>query len=145
MAERVAIIDASDLVLGRMASLVAKRSLNGEKVIIVNAEKAVISGKRLSIIKESHDFLQIGHPRKGPFHPRIPDDIVKRTIRGMLPWKKPKGRQAYKRIQVFIGIPEEFKEKEKETFPEADASNLRCPYIRVSQLAESIGWKPKGR
>jgi len=79
------IIDADGLILGRMASHIAKRLLDGEKIIIVNAEKAIISGKRLSILREKHEFLQVGHYRKGPFHPRRPDRIVKRVIRGMLP------------------------------------------------------------
>ncbi|MEM1514999.1 MAG: 50S ribosomal protein L13, partial [Candidatus Bathyarchaeia archaeon] len=83
--ERTRIIDATGLVLGRMASVVAKRLLNGEKIIIVNAEKAVISGDKYIIIRRYHNYLQIGHPGKGPLHPRRPDRIVKRAIRGMLP------------------------------------------------------------
>ncbi len=140
--ERTSIIDADSLILGRMASVVAKRLLNGEKIIIVNAEKAVISGKRLSLIREAKDFLQVGHPGKGPYHPRRPDQIVKRTIRGMLPRKKPRGQQAYKRLQVFIGIPDELKDVEMEKIPEANAEKLRCPYIRVADLARAVGWNP---
>jgi len=142
--ERTSIIDADSLILGRMASVVAKRLLNGEKIIIVNAEKAVISGKRLSLIREAKDFLQVGHPGKGPYHPRRPDQIVKRTIRGMLPRKKPRGQQAYKRLRVFIGIPDELKDVERETIPEANAEKLRCPYIRVADLARAVGWNPIG-
>jgi len=142
--ERTSIIDADSLILGRMASVVAKRLLNGEKIIIVNAEKAVISGKRLSLIREAKDFLQVGHPGKGPYHPRRPDQIVKRTIRGMLPRKKPRGQQAYKRLRVFIGIPDELKDAERETIPEANAEKLRCPYIRVADLARAVGWNPIG-
>jgi len=93
-----AIIDATELILGRAASVIAKRLLQGETIVIVNAEKAAISGKRLSIIKEAKTFLEVGHPRKGPLHRRRPDQIVRRTVRGMLPWKKPKGKQAYKRL-----------------------------------------------
>jgi len=138
---RVRIIDANNLVLGRMASIVAKRLLNGERIIIVNAEKAVISGKRLSILKEAREFLQVGHFRKGPLHRRRPDTIVKRVIRGMLPRRKPRGMEALKRLRVYIGVPQEFEDKEKETIPEVDARNLRGPYIRVSELARSVGWK----
>lgn len=137
-------IDANGLILGRLASVVAKRLLNGERIIIVNAEKAVISGKRLSILREAKKFLEIGHPGKGPHHPRRPDEIVKRAVRGMLPRKKPRGREALKRLRVFIGLPEEFKDREKERIPEADSRSLRCPYIRLSNLAKEIGWKPVG-
>jgi len=141
---REAVIDAEDLILGRMASVVAKRLLNGERIIIVNAEKAVISGKRLSIIREAKEFLQVGHHRKGPFHPRRPDQIVKRTIRGMLPRKKPRGKDALKRLRVYIGVPKELEDRRKETIPEAHAGKLRCPFIRVADLAKEIGWKPVG-
>lgn len=134
-------IDAKGLVLGRMASIVAKRLLNGERIHIVNAEEAVISGRRLSILRESKEFLQVGHFRRGPLHPRRPDMIVKKTVRGMLPRKKPRGQEALKRLRVHIGVPQELRDREKKTMPEADARNLRGPYIRVSELARNIGWK----
>ena len=140
--EHAIIIDAKGLVLGRMASVIARRLLQGETVIVVNAEKAVISGKKQSRVKEAKTFLEVGHPRKGPFHPRRPDQIVRRTIRGMLPWKKPKGKQAYKRLRVFIKVPEEFRGKEVQTIPEVSADNLKCPYITVGELAKEIGWTP---
>lgn len=134
-------IDAKGLVLGRMASIVAKRLLNGERIHIVNAEEAVISGRRLSILRESKEFLQVGHFRRGPLHPRRPDMIVKKAVRGMLPRKKPRGQEALKRLRVHIGVPQELRDREKETMPEVDARNLRGPYIRVSELARNIGWK----
>lgn len=134
-------IDAKGLVLGRMASIVAKRLLNGERINIVNAEEAVISGKRLSIIRESKRFLEVGHFRRGPLHPRRPDMIVKKVVRGMLPRKKPRGQKALKRLRVHIGVPQELRDKEKETITEVAARNLRGPYIRVSELARNIGWK----
>jgi large subunit ribosomal protein L13 len=142
--ERVAVIDATGLILGRMASHIAKRLLQGEKIIVVNAENAAISGKRLRIVKEAKRYLEIGHPRKGPLHRRRPDRIVRRTIRGMLPRKKPKGKQAYKRLKVFLEVPEEFKGKEIQTIPNANAEKLRCPYITVGKLAKEIGWTPIG-
>ncbi|NIU39901.1 50S ribosomal protein L13, partial [Candidatus Bathyarchaeota archaeon] len=77
------VVDASGLILGRMASMVAKRLLNGENIVIVNAERSTISGKRLSKIREARKFLEVGHPGKGPFHQRRPDRILRRTIRGM--------------------------------------------------------------
>jgi len=144
MTENETIIDADGLILGRMASIAAKKLLNGEKIIIVNAEKAVVSGKRMSIIGEATRFLQVGHPRKGPYHHRGPDEIVRKKIRGMLPWRKPKGQQAYKRLRVYIGFPKELAEKKAETIPEVDAGKLRCAYIRVSDIAKSIGWNPIG-
>jgi large subunit ribosomal protein L13 len=140
MAENAVIVDATGLILGRMASAIAKRLLLGERLFVVNAEKATISGKRLSIVREAKTFLEVGHPGKGPFHPRRPDKIVRRTVRGMLPWKKPKGQQAYRRLQVYIGVPEEFQGKETQTIPDAKANKLKCPYITIGELAKEIGW-----
>ena len=144
IAKHAVVIDAKGLILGRMASVIAKRLLQGETIIIVNAEKAAISGKRLSRVREAKTFLEVGHPRKGPYHPRRPDRIVRRTIRGMLPRKKPKGQQAYKRLKVHLSIPQELKGEEAQTIPEASAERLRCPYITVGELAKEVGWTPTG-
>jgi len=144
VAEHAVVIDAKGLILGRMASFVAKRLLQGETIIIVNAEKAAISGKRLSRVREAKKFLDVGHPRKGPYHPRRPDRIVQRTIRGMLPRKKPKGQQAYKRLKVFLGIPQELKDEKCQTIPEANVERLKCPYMTIGELAQEIGWTPTG-
>jgi len=138
------IIDASNLILGRMASVVAKRLLQGENIIVVNAEKAVVSGKKKAVVRERKEFLEVGHPWKGPFHYRRPDRFIRRTVRGMLPYHQPKGKQAYKRLRVYIGVPEELKDKPMETIPEASASKLKCSYITVGELAKEIGWNPKG-
>ena len=138
-----AIIDAKGLILGRMSSIVAKRLLEGENIIILNAEKAAISGKRLQIINEAKTFLEVGHPRKGPYHYRRPDRIVRKTIRGMLPRRKPKGIQALKRLRVYLGAPKEFENNEFQTIFEASAEKLKSPYITVGDLAKEIGWIPE--
>lgn len=136
--EKTKIIDATGLVLGRMASIVAKRLLSGEKIIIVNAEKAVISGDKHMIVRQYNDYLQIGHPGKGPLHPRRPDRIVKRAVRGMLPYKQPRGRDAFKRLRVYMGIPVELRDKPMETIPEASANKLKCRYITIQELSRHI-------
>jgi large subunit ribosomal protein L13 len=142
--ERAVVIDANGLILGRMASTIAKRLLQGESITIVNAEKAVISGKRLSRVKEAKKKLEIGHPRKGPYHPRRPEQIVRRTVRGMLPRRKPKGQQAYRRLRVFVDVPEELGGGEIQTIPDAESEKLKCPYITVGKLAKEIGWASTG-
>ncbi len=138
------VIDASGFILGRMASIVAKRLLSGEPIVIVNAEKAALSGKRLSRVKEARAFLEIGHPRKGPFHPRRPDQIVHRTVRGMLPHRQPKGITALKRLRVFLGVPAEMKNVTFQTVPEAHISKLKCPYVTIEEYAKEIGYRPVG-
>ena len=138
------VIDASGLILGRMASIVAKRLLLGESIIIVNAEKATLSGRRLSRVKEAKAFLDVGHPRKGPFHPRRPDQILRRTVRGMLPRRKPKGADALRRLKVFLDVPLQLKTAKLETISEANVDKLRCPYMSLGDFAKQIGFKPVG-
>lgn len=146
MAQQVTVVDAEGQILGRMASLVAKRLLMGERIVIVNAEKAVISGNRLSIIREYKEYVLSKktwkRPEKGPKKYRRPDMIVKRVIRGMLPYKQWKGRRAYKNLRVYIGVPEEYADKPKIKFPQADASRLARKYITVGELAKEVGWNP---
>ncbi len=142
--KQVTVFDANNLILGRMATVVAKRLLKGENIVVLNAEKAVISGKKLTRVKESKKKLEIGHPRKGPYFYRQPDRFVKRVIRGMLPRQKPKGVSAYRRLRVFIGVPHEFKDRPVETIAEAKAEKLRCPYVTVGELVKEIGWTPVG-
>lgn len=130
--------------MGRLASIVAKRLLNGEKIAIINAEKAVISGEKKSVVREFKEFLKIGsvvNPKYGPTHPRRPDNILRRVVRGMLPMDKAKGRKAFKRLKVYINIPPEALSKKIETIPEASASKLKGKYVHLGLVAKEIGWK----
>ena len=123
-----------------MASGVAKKLLKGEKVIIVNAEKAIISGKKKSKVAEAKEFLEVGAPMRGPFHYRRPDRIVRKTVRGMLPFKQPKGKTALKRLKVFISVPEDLKGQQATELKEAQAAKLKGPYFTLAELAKEIGW-----
>jgi large subunit ribosomal protein L13 len=136
----VTVINADGLIVGRMASKVAKKLLNGEKVIIVNAGKAVISGKKKSKVAEAKEFLEVGAPRQGPFHYRRPDKILRKTVRGMLPFKQPKGKTAFKKLKVFISVPEDLKDQQMVTIKEAQAAKLKGPYFTLAELAKEIGW-----
>lgn len=140
------IINATNLILGRMASVVAKELLKGEKVIIVNAEESVISGSKPSILKkykERRERKSIVNPaRHGPFFPRRPEGIVRRAVRGMLPYKKAKGSNAFKNLKVYIGIPKELEGKEMKTLEVANASKLRVPkHIKLKELCNLLGAK----
>jgi len=134
------IVNAEGLILGRMCSRVAKRLLNGEDVIIVNAEKAVLSGKRKSKIAEAKQFLEVGAPERGPFHYRRPDRIVLKTVRGMLPIKQAKGKTALAKLRVFMGIPKELKDQKTETVNDASSAKLKGPQLTLAELAREIGW-----
>jgi len=135
------VIDAEGLILGRMASTVAKRLLEGERIEIVNAESVVVSGNRLRKIKEDKDFLDIGGHGKGPTHYRTPHMMVRRTIRGMLPHRKHKGKKAYKRLRVHTGVPRELEGMERETISDAHKDRLGRRYVTIGEIAENIGWR----
>lgn len=143
----VTVIDASGLILGRLASVVAKRLLNGEKIVVINAEKAVVSGSKESVVKKAKARLKtrtLGSQRKAPKHPRRPDRIVRRTVRGMLPWKKPRGKEAYKRLRVYMGVPEDFEEVSPQTLPEAGSIKIMGGLVTVEEIARGVGWRPPG-
>ncbi|MCS6768186.1 MAG: 50S ribosomal protein L13 [Candidatus Nitrosocaldus sp.] len=139
------VVDATGHIAGRLCSYVAKMLLNDSRVVIVNAEKAFISGRRESVIEEWHRFLEVSsvvHPKHGPFHPRRPDNIIRRMVRGMLPRKRPKGIQAMKRLRVYIGVPEEYVSAEFKVFEDAKIRKPESSYISIYDLARSIGWSP---
>jgi large subunit ribosomal protein L13 len=137
----VTLVNAEGLIVGRMCSKVAKRLLNGEEVIILNAEKAVFSGKRKAKILEGHIFLEVGAPERGPFHYRRPDKYLRKIVRGMVPYKQPRGKAAYKRLKVFMGVPKELFGQPMITFEEASSANLKGPRVVLGELAKEIGWR----
>lgn len=136
------IIDATNLILGRMATHVARMALDGKRVVVLNAEKAVISGTKARVVARAKSKLKtrtLASQHKAPTHPRRPDNYVRRVVRGMLPWKKTRGKEAFRRVMVFIGTPSDYQGKLTVRIGDADASKLRVPYITVQQLAEEIG------
>jgi len=117
--------------------------LNGNRVSVVNCEKIMISGTRTNIISEYRGFLEVSsviHPRHGPIHPRRPDTIMKKMIRGMLPRKKPSGLLAHKRLRTYIGSPKELSSFEKIQFKEAKIRKTAANYTTIGDIAKIIGW-----
>jgi large subunit ribosomal protein L13 len=98
------IVDASDCILGRVASLVAERALDGETVAVVNAEEAVITGSEDDIMSTYRKRVEVGSD-SGPYYPKRPDRIFKRSIRGMVPYKTTAGREAFEGVRVYVGNP----------------------------------------
>ena len=130
------VIDASGATIGRLGSLVAKRLLSGEEIFIINAEQAIVSGTKDAVVAVYRQKREVGGTkRKGPFVSRMPHLILKRTIRGMLPYQHPNGRKAYKHLKVYIGIPETLKNIE------AEHIEMRRPshYITLKDLSSYLG------
>jgi len=133
------IIDANGATLGRLSTYTAKRLLGGEEIAIINSEKAIISGKKSTIKEKYKAKREVGTYRKGPFFPRTADRIVKRTIRGMIPYQKPHGRTAYKNLKCYIGIPKEFEGKKTERIEQAEKQPI--DFITIEELSKSLGAK----
>jgi len=137
---RMKIIDATDHIVGRLSTNVAKMLLNGEEIVIINAEKAVVTGRREFILNNYLEKWQRGSVRKGPHYPRMPDRILRRTVRGMLPFKTTHGREAYKRLKVFIGKPENIEESKVEKIESAINKKVRNK-VTLGEISKSLGAK----
>ncbi len=134
------VIDAKDAILGRVAAYAAKQALLGQEVRIVNAEKAIVSGAKQLVLAEVKRKRAMGVPRKGPFYSRLPDRYFRRVIRGMLPYKKARGREAHKRVLCYIGVPPELADKELSRAPGAEASKLpSLQRVTLARVCEEIG------
>ena len=137
------VIDANGLIMGRLASTVAKQLLSGDdEIYIVNAEKAVISGSRATTLKDYRETRERGATEFGPYFPKRPDRILKRTVRGMLPYKRAKGRDAMSRLKVYVGVPSELKGAETITIADADMKRLSSSkYIKLGEVSQKMGSK----
>ena len=134
------VVDGKGLILGRVASFVAKELLKGNEVHLINSESLIISGDKKAIVDKylvRRSLQHKGNPEKSPKWPKQPNMLVKRIIRGMLPYKKAKGRKAYKRLKVHIGNPGYDKAEKVER---AKPNNV-VKYLTVKELCKMIGWR----
>ena len=152
MAEAATLVyDATDKILGRLASLVAKQLISARKagheqrVIIYNAEHAVVSGPKTRVLANYDTKYKLNHARKGPFYPRMPDQILKRTVRGMLPYQKnSSGRAALRDLRVLIGKPSNLSGEElPDRHAWGDSRPIDRPvpfkFVRLGEISSSLG------
>jgi large subunit ribosomal protein L13Ae len=143
-------IDGGGHMLGRLAATVAKAILNGERVVVLRAELINLSGnfyrnklKYLSFLRKRCNV----NPKRGPFHYRAPSEIFKRTVRGMVPHKTPRGKDALKRMKVLEGIPAPYDSKKRVVVPSAMRIMCLKPgrnYCYLGRLSTEVGWKYAG-
>lgn len=108
------VIDASNTALGRVASFAAKQAILGKKVAIVNCKEAIVTGNRRSIISEFNEARRRGGSSlNGPHYPKSPERIMKRLLRGMLPYKQARGLEAWKRVMCYNTVPKELESEKK--------------------------------
>lgn len=137
------IVEGDNAVLGRLASIVALRALNNERIAIVNAEKVVINGTKEAVMERFYRRQELqskGNPFKGPRFYKQPDTLIRNAVKGMLPMDSIRGKNAIKRVKVFIGIPKEFEGKEIEKINDAMQKRKKL-YMRIEQISKLIGGK----
>lgn len=147
MFQKIVIVDAKDHLMGRLASVVAKELLNGQKVVVVRCEALQISGSLYRNKLKFDDFLLkrfSTNPSRGHFHERSPSKIFRRCVRGMMPYKTTRGAQCLDKLEAYEGIPEKYETKKKWIVKEA----LRVVKIQahrkfcvLSDLSQRVGWK----
>ena len=133
-------IDGKGKVMGRLASHVAKLLLEGEQVYVGNVEKIIIVGDKRMILKKYRKKQELIHTRKGPYYPRRPDRIFKRTVKNMLPYQKHRGRAALENFRAFVGMPDEYFPK-KAKFSQVKDADRGTPvkYIELGDVSKMIG------
>ena len=111
------VVDATDMTLGRLASEVAKvlRGKNkaiftphidtGDYVIVINAEKIKVTGKKLDQKVYYHHSDYVGGMKETTLREKLnkkPVEVIELAVKGMLP-KGPLGRQMYTKLFVYAG------------------------------------------
>ncbi|GAB7090796.1 50S ribosomal protein L13 [Halorubrum luteum] len=134
------VVDARDCILGRVASEVAQKVLAGETVAVVNAERAVITGNEETTMETYHTRANLGSD-SGPYYPKRPDRIFKRSIRGMLPYKTEEGQEALSNVRVYVGNPYERDEDIESVVLDGTSldrlSNIK--FTTLGKISESLG------
>uniref|UniRef100_A0AC35UE21 60S ribosomal protein L13a n=1 Tax=Rhabditophanes sp. KR3021 TaxID=114890 RepID=A0AC35UE21_9BILA len=143
------VIDGKDHLLGRVAALVAKNLLEGQRVVVVRAEDLVISGNfhrsKLKYLAFMNKRCNI-NPKRGAFHYRAPSRIFQRTVRGMLPHKTVRGQNALKKLVAFEGCPAPYDKTKKMVIPNAIRHIALKPtrdFCQVGRLSHEVGWQYK--
>lgn len=135
------IVDGTDMVLGRLASRIAKKLMEGEEVHLINAEKIVVSGIPANTVADymqKRRLQQKATPEFSPKWPKIPHLMVRRVIRGMLPFKKAKGKAAFKKLRVYAANPQI--KGEAATFDDAKNKGFGR-YMSVGEMCRQLGAK----
>lgn len=130
------VIDARDCILGRVASQVAERALAGERIAVVNAEGAVITGSEEDVIGTYQKRAELGSDR-GPYYPKRPDGILKRAVRGMLPYKTRRGREAFENVRTYVGNPYDDDPIVLEGTSLDRLSNIR--FVHLGEVSDQLG------
>lgn len=147
MFEKEVVVDAKGHMMGRMAAVIAKQLLSGQRVVVVRAEEVVLSGllynRRVEYLEWKNKISNCNPRKGGPYHFKAPAKLLWRTIRGMLPHKTPRGKAALERLKVFEGCPYPYSNIKKTYVPKA-LKVIRLKFGRkfclLGELCKSVGW-----
>ncbi|MDX1745947.1 MAG: 50S ribosomal protein L13 [Halobacteriales archaeon] len=131
------VVDARGCILGRVASAVAERALDGESIAVVNAQDVIITGREDDVLGKYRKRTELGSDR-GPQYPKRPDGILKRSIRGMVPYDTTRGREAFERVRVYVGNPYDDREPEVVEGTSMDRlSNIH--FVELGDISAQLG------
>jgi len=130
------VVDARDCIMGRVASEVAQRALDGDRVAVINAEEAVITGNEEATMDTYRTRANLGSD-SGPYYPKRPDRIFKRSVRGMLPYKQDRGREAFESIRIYVGNPHDRDGEVLEGTSLDRLSNIN--FTSLGEISETLG------
>jgi len=142
------IVDGRGHLMGRLASIVAKNLLNGQRIVIVRCEDIEMSGSffrnKLRFLSFLRKCTTTNPKRGGPIHYRAPAKMFWRTVRGMIPHKTARGAAALARLKTFEGIPPPYDKYKKKVVPDA----LRVVRLKpdtehcvLGRLSVEVGWR----
>jgi len=136
------IINGSNLLMGRLASFAARKALEGEQVTIVNCKKVYVSGSPKGVLERYKRKFTLGTTLHGPFISRNPGFLMRRSIRGMLPWNRVRGREAFRRVKCYPDVPEALKGKPTVAIEAKGINKLPITrYITLGEVCARIGTK----
>merc|ERR1711973_291553 len=145
--EKVVVIDGSGHLMGRLASVIAKQILSGQRIVVVRCESICISGNfyrnKLKVLEYLRKRMNT-KPSKGPYHFRAPSKCLFKVVRGMIPHKTKRGMEALNRLKVFDGIPNPYDRQKRMVVPSALRVLKLKPgrkYCQIGRLSHETGWK----
>lgn len=137
------VIDADKRIIGRLASEIAREAKRGEDVRVLNSESAVVSGDREDVFEDYKQKVDRGSRDNGPYYPKSPDGILKRTVKGMLP-DGDAGREALSRVRTYLGVPDEFEEDLEQPDVKQGSDLKNRNYVKIGDVSEHVGWEASG-
>merc|ERR1711874_599902 len=147
MFEKQIVIDGKQHLIGRLAAVVAKELLNGQRIVVVRAEEIIKSGPLYKNRMKYVEWLKLKsntNPRHGgPYHFKAPSKLFWRVVRGMVRHKTARGTAAMERLRVYEGVPAPYSHKKRRLVPQAmRAARLANgrKWCRLGDLCAAVGW-----